>query len=494
MNTWSGCLSWRIAGATGAIALTALVVIHGLFLPEYAHNETPQPGVLRLFRDSDIGLQWHQDARIEMESARDFPRQLAGRSRMRRNRPVYSVAPLAGDAARTRDDQARLAAWCLIATNLVYLGVAMVLLFDATRRCFGPDAAALAVLLLLSLRFMHRYAAECLTHVYIHLPATVLLWLAVRGAHEGRRDDRRGAAAAFGWGCLFGVFYLVKQNVAVAAALFAVFLLLRNWRSAAAYVAGLPLAYGIWRVLIHWADIPYANIEMQRYGQGSWVLKALASGQVAQLVNMVGVVLRHTPGVMWRHFGLILPLAAAGAWLLWRRDRPFARRAARFGAVLGACTFAQTYAARLHTKRYIWAELCVVLCPLAGLAAAQAGTWVARLLRARRVQPPLAVGQPDATAFSIRLLVAAAIVTLHALIEYNRLMRGGATTAQTLAFGAAAALLTAAYLAVLAQCTAPAGIMVDANRQVSMAIEKHTASVGRRPGVITPEAGTPAKT
>lgn len=428
-------------GLAAAVILTGLVVVHGIFLPNYAHNETPQPGTLRLIRGNDIGLQWHQDARVEMESARDFPRQLEGRSRMRRNRPVYSgvgsliyrcVEPFAIDDRSSRNDRARVAAWCLIGINAACLIATVALLFDATRRWFGPDAASIAVLLLLSLRFMHRYAAECLTHIYIHLPAALLLWLAVRGGQDGRSDDRRGWAAAFGWGVLFGVFYMTKQNVAVAASLFAVFLLLRTWRSALAYAAGLPWAYALWRVLIHWAGIPYANIEMGRYRQGVWVLEDLGGGRIGRLFEGALDVLRYMPGVLWRHFGWIVPLAAVGAWLVVRRGSASDRlKAALFAGVLAACTFAQTYASLCYTKRYIWAELYIVLCPLAGVALAMAGERLARNSR-----------YPDVA----RLLLPAAVVTVHAVVEYHRLTRGLLTGWPVAAYGATVALVSVLFI------------------------------------------------
>lgn len=95
-----------------------LVVLHGVLLPWYASRVRLQPGTRYLVPGSRMAIQWHQDARLEMDiAAYPFPQSLASRARQRCDRPMYgfvghlmasAIAELLPAAARDPDLYYRL--------------------------------------------------------------------------------------------------------------------------------------------------------------------------------------------------------------------------------------------------------------------------------------------------------------------------------------------------------------------------------------------------
>ncbi|HIE10019.1 MAG TPA: hypothetical protein EYP62_00210, partial [Kiritimatiellae bacterium] len=311
---------------------SGLVMAHGVLLPQYARHAHLQPGTRELVPKSWIAIQWHQDARLELDiAAYPFPQSLAGRVRQRCERPLYGLTGhllLRGLARfwKALDDDFdlsyRVAGWILLLTNLLYLLAAAALQYTAAARWLNPFAALIGTLFLMSMGFVHAYVAVCMTHMYIHVPVALLGFAAVRWYSLRKQSPRRpGRTECAGWGLLFGILYLYKPNVAVVLAVVAVLLLLGNVRLTASFIAALPLAYVTYRIYLHAAGVAYYDHNIQRYQQGVWVLHSLGSLRIHELLREFLLCAAAAPRALWRHFGLALPLAAIGLLAL-KRHHP----------------------------------------------------------------------------------------------------------------------------------------------------------------------------
>lgn len=370
------------------VAASSLAMIHGVFLPQYAQHVRLQPGTRELIHDSWIGIQWHQDARLEMDiAAYPFPQSIAGRARQRCERPLYGLTGhlLLNGLARLwtalNDDfdlRYRVGGWCLLFTNLLYLVASVSVLYVVAARWLSPIAAVSSIMFLLSLGFIHKYVAICMTHMYIHLPPALLAFAVLRWftLHRDRRSP--SCLECAGWGLLFGVLYLYKPDAAVVLTAVAVQLLLRNFRQSACFVAGLPWADLIYRMYLHAAGVAYYNHNIQRYDQGVWILRSLYQLRIYELTHQFLLTAAAGPGALWRHFGFTFPLAAIGLVWLKRRYPERFRPTVVFIGLLSATVFLQAFASRRYFVPYMWGELYIVILPLAGLTVSTFCFWVAR--------------------------------------------------------------------------------------------------------------------
>lgn len=375
---------WALLGAAAVTLASAWLAPRG---PWYAEREGrilyPVPG-------ARLSAQWHEDTRIEVQLAGAFPDALSGGSRQRTNRPLYAgVANFGVRLACAMDptlqeDRARrrqLATFLLIGSNAVYLAVAAILILSATRRLGCPDLGVLTVALIYGQTFLLEYAAQCMTHAYLHLSPGVLFWAWARTRSEPSGLGWRESTAL---GLGMGLLYLGKPNLAVVLTLVPL-LLLRDWRRGAAVALLIPVPYLLYRVYLGAQDIPYYHHEVERYGQGVWLLDAAREGRWLVLAEETS----RSVVLLFRNVGVFFGFALVPAvWALVRLRVRFRgscpKAAARWALVLVFWVGVQMLASQRYDAPYITAELFIVILPLAA--------WALRELAERRFGGAVVVG------------------------------------------------------------------------------------------------------
>jgi len=315
----------HIRGGLLVMGLYVLLVSHDIAwlnpCPGQPPTARPSPAV-------PFGWEYNLDTGLELYSSIGFPDGMV-RERLRIARPLKCALVSAGidlvDAVHPLTAREKLGVAYALHHLMVFavLAASCILLFRLAARHRVPLGGILFGWTWLIFNEPVRWGES---HTFIFQVFDAIFLLAVLQRLADLRTAFTGAAfqgLVFLYAFLAGFLLLVKQDLAPFVGLFAFAAAKRLWRYLPAFAAGLALPYLLYRGLLCAAGIPWYNHEAQAYGQaGGWFLASLRAGGLAAALADAGNLLARSLAVFYATFGLLVPLAAVGAWAAWARRPP----------------------------------------------------------------------------------------------------------------------------------------------------------------------------
>ena len=189
-------------------------VINSAVIPTFTPKDADDipRTTMRPIAESNLAVQWYEDAPLEIYLAADFPDALKSRAKPRTNRPLYAwlgsglTATYMGTVERDRiDDLERrreVSIWTLLLLNALFLGLALT--FCA--RVMDP----LGLYLFLTMGYLSLFSGACVTHMLILVPPALLFWFFARNDRSpGNPPSLRSTLAL---GLAFGIFLLGSKS------------------------------------------------------------------------------------------------------------------------------------------------------------------------------------------------------------------------------------------------------------------------------------------